>query len=409
MDKLMNKGKSRKVQFENMKATLGFLGEQQAQADLLKASKMRSLMNSYNFIEAYKEKSKVAFTGEEFPHELLFALGIIPLNLQTTTALFSRSDSLNRFISLADEFYLSRDICSNVRCSLGIGLADCLPRPDIVLGNSAPCDGFSKLAYIVSKLYKCKFFILNTPAFINDDSISYLERQMKEVINEISIALNIKFKQENLIETIEYSNKAKEYFCKTTRLCRKARLPGVLRELFEFIVSNPWGKKELVSISRTLYEDAYAESQKKENQKNGKRVLWIGQVPNYSHGLIEYIEKEVEVLYMGCLDDSHEIMLDPKEPLKSIAKRSVMYMWDPVRMGNTISTLCKTFEIEGIILLNAWGCRNLLGINHMFKELKRNSDTKFLTIDVDFMDKDKYAFSQLKNRIDAFTEIINGG
>ena len=407
MDEFVIKDQDREVQYKNMMESLGsHYVAPPVQSDSLKASRMRSLVNSYYFTGAYKNGSKVAFVGEQFPNEFLYALKIIPLNLETMAALLSQSDTIEKYLKLTDEYNFSRDICSNVRSSLGIALANCYPSPDIILGNSYPCDGISKLAHIMSKFYNCNFLVLDTPNFISDDSISYLASQLRRVTHEIEVELNIEFREEELIKVIHYSNEAREYFYKTAQLCRTARLPYVSKELLEIVISNPWGLKELVSVCKMLYEEALERSQKIENKKKGKRILWVGQLPFYSNEIIEYLETELELLYLSALDVDLESMLDPKEPFRSIAKRSMLYMWDPIRIGNNISNICNKYEIDGIILLNVWGCRNMLGINHMLRDLTTKNNLKFLTIDADYLDKEKYSFSHIKNRIAAFLEMI---
>lgn len=409
MDKILDKAQNRGIQYNNMIAAFESQKVQQGlQRKTLKATKMRALVNSYNLTSAYKSNAKVAFTGEEFPQEFLFALKITPINLQTMSALFSRSNTLmlNNYLKLADEYYLTRDICSNVRSAFGIGLADCLPNPDIVFGNSAPCDGFSKLAYYMSKFYNCKFLIIDTPNFVNDESILFLTRQIQVAINEIENELNIKLDEEELLKVVNYSNEAKEYFIKVIELVKKFKLPLIQRELYEFIVSNLWGSKDFVGVCKTLYEEALEQSQKQDSQKSSKRVLWIGQVPNYGYELMDYLEKELDLVFYASLNHANFCMLDINKPLESMAERLMMYSWDPFKRSENIVNIYNMFGIKGIIMQNAWGCRNLIGINNTIRSLTLNCNLKYLTLDADFMDKDKFSFSQVKNRIDAFIEII---
>ena len=394
----------RSIQFKNMTEAFNAKDSKPFSTSPLRSSKMRSLLNSYYFKEAYQHHSKVAFTGEQFPNELLYALNIVSLNLESLAALFSSSNCIMDCIKMSDESYLSRDICSNVRSSFGVAASNYYPKPDLILASSHPCDGLIKLSYFMSKLYNCNYHMLDIPNFINENSVDYLARQLKRLVEEVVKEFNIPFDEDKFREVVRYSNEAKKYFLKTLELCQEANLPHISKETFGLIVSNLWGSKELVSVCKIFYDEAFKESQKAHAMK--KRALWIGQVPFYSNELIAYLENTLELFYLGACDGVHAVLIDENDPWASMAKRSIQYMWEPVRMRKELMEVCQKFKIEGVILLNAWGCRNLLGVNQMLRDAVRDMNLRFLTIDVDYMDKDKFAFSQVKNRVDAFLEII---
>jgi benzoyl-CoA reductase/2-hydroxyglutaryl-CoA dehydratase subunit BcrC/BadD/HgdB len=401
------KDKNRETQYKNMKEAFGDYNARPVEPSrCLKASRKRSLVNAYYIAEAYKNKSKVAYSGEQFPNEILYAFKLISLNIESMAALFSRSDCIEKFLKLTEENNLPRDICSNVRSSLGIALGNCYPSPDIILVNNHPCDGLAKVAYMISKLHECSFLPLDTPNFVNDDSLLYLVKQMKSIMHEIENTLHVKYDEKEFLKVVNYSNEAKEYYGKVIKLNEKHRLPAVSRELYEISASNPWGLKEGIDICKTLYEEALEISSKTEDTSRRKRVLWVGQLPNHTFELIEHLEKSVEIIYWGALMTGNELLLAPDDPLRSIARRSILYMWNSDRLRENIADICHRFQIDGIVTINAWGCRNLLGLNQRLRQFSSENNLKFLTLDADYMDKNNYAFAHVKNRIDAFLEII---
>jgi benzoyl-CoA reductase/2-hydroxyglutaryl-CoA dehydratase subunit BcrC/BadD/HgdB len=400
--------RDRETQYRNMREAVNdYNANSFSQSHCLRASRKRALVNAYYIMEAYKSNSKVAYAGEQFPNEILYAFKLVSLNIESMAALTARSSCIEQFLILAEENNLLRDICSNIRSSYGIALANCYPSPDIIFVNNHPCDGLAKAAYMIGKLHDCSYILLDTPNYINDDSISYLVNQMKNVMNKIADVLNIEYDENEFQKVIKYSNEAKDYYSKIIKLCENCNMPSVSRELYEIFCSNPWGLKEAVDICKTLYEEALEISQKVKNNVKGKRVLWIGQLPNHTFELIEHMEKEVEIIYWGALMSSNELLLDPNEPLISIAQRSIMYMWNSFRLQENIADICARFEISGVVTINAWGCRNLQGLNQSIRQFSIDNDLKYLTLDADYMDKSNYAFSHVKNRIDAFLEIMH--
>lgn len=98
--------------------------------------------------------------------------------------------------------------------------------------------------------------------------------------------------------------------------------------------------------------------------------------------------------------------LDPERPLDSMAERSIAYLWNSERMREQTAVVCEQNHIDCIILVNTWGCRNMMGLSQAVREMSVTKQIKYLSVDVDIRDKNNYSFSQVKNRIDAFLEII---
>lgn len=398
---------NREKQYENFKTLLNSSKEElHRNEDSLKASHLRAIYNSFNINNAYKEDSIVALTGEEFPQEILYALNIIPINLQAMGAMLSRSNTnvLQNCFRQMDRVNMSKDLCSNIRSAFSVAFADLLPEPDIIFGNSAPCDGFSKLAYHVSKMYDCSFMFLDTPDSKNDESIAYLAEQIENSFHEIVDRFNLKWNVIELLKTIRYSNEAKKFYLATLALVKNHQIQDVQRELYELVVANLWGAKELVNITKKLYQEALELSKKSVNNK--KRVIWIGQVPNYAYKFMDYIFDNVDVIFFASFNDAIVSLIDEKNPYESMAKRLINFSWNPFRRADVILDVCKKYNVDGVILQNPWGCRNILGVTNILRNIMTKNKYKCLTIDSDFMDREKLAYSQVVNRCTAFFEIL---
>ncbi|WP_073151110.1 2-hydroxyacyl-CoA dehydratase family protein [Paramaledivibacter caminithermalis] len=377
---------------------------QEEVSNTLKATRMRSIINSYRLVEAYKADSKVAYVGEQFPTEIVYAFNMQAWNIESMAILFAQSVNIEDFFQLSEENFLSRDICSFLRAPFATMHANCYPRPNIVLSNDQPCDCLAKLGYIASQLYNSPYFSLNTPNEINGESINYLVAQINKMILKIEKELSCSFDENNFKKIVEYSNEAKEYYCKTTEILKKSYVPRVSRELLEIFGLNAFGLKETVSLCKVLYEEALEISQKQNTKK--KRVLWMGQAPEGFHEIIKYLERELDIIFSAILWDGTLMSLDIENPIHSIAKRAILFHWHSDRMKENTAMVCDEFGIEAIIIANVWGCRNMLGIRSVIKEVAEEKNLKYLTINLDVMDRNNYAFNQVKNRLDAFLEII---
>ena len=397
-------GQERSVQYQNL---LSLLGEprQDDTGPSLKAGRMRSIVNSHRLSEAYKETSKVAYVSEQFPSEVVFACDAIPWNIESMAIMLAQSVDVNKIFQLTQERELSRDICSFLRGPFGMMLAECYPTPDIVLTNNQPCEGLSKLGFLSGKGYKIPALALHTPNTLDEDSLTYIGKQIENIVSKMKETLGVDPDPDALRSAIEYSNQAREYYKKTLQLLETRRLPGVSRELQELFGMNYFGSKANAQICKVLYEEALELDDG--DAKNKKRVLWIGQVPEESHELLQRMNEVVDIVYWAPLWEANSLVIDQDDPLRSMAERAILYHWSAERMSADILKICESYEIEGFMVAYVWGCRNMMGVSPALRELARSKKLGYLAIDIDLIDRsNNYAFNHIKNRVDAFLELM---
>jgi benzoyl-CoA reductase/2-hydroxyglutaryl-CoA dehydratase subunit BcrC/BadD/HgdB len=398
-------GQRRSVQYQNL---LRLIGDLRPDAEIdgpqLRASRMRSIVNCHRLVEAYKERSRVAYVSEQFPTEIAFAFEAIPWNIESMSNMLAQSADVNRILQLTEEQNLSRDICSFLRGPYGMMLANCYPRPNVVLTNNQPCEGLSKLIYISGKRYSVPILPLHTPDTIDEDSLRYLVKQMQYLISQLEGEFGVELAPDSLRAAVEHSNQAREYFSETIRLLETHKLAGVSRELHEIFGMNYFGAKQNAQICKVLFEEALELA--KGEEKKGKRVMWIGQAPEESHELLQYMNRVVDIVYWAPLWEANALVLDEDEPLRSMAHRAILYHWNAERMRVDTLRMCETFGIEGFVISNVWGCRNMMGINPMLRDLAASRKLKYLTINIDLVDRNNYTFNHIKNRVDAFLELM---
>jgi len=398
-------GEERSAQYKNL---LSLLGEPRRNDDTgpsLKAGQMRSIVNSYRLSEAYKERSKVAYVSEQFPSEIVFACGAIPWNIESMAIMLAQSVDVNRIFQLTQERELSRDICSFLRGPFGMMLADCYPTPDLVLTNNQPCEGLSKLGFMSGKGYEVPALALHTPNRIDEDSLTYVGKQIEHIMSQMKDRLGVEDDPDSLRSAFEHSNQAREYYRKALQMLQARRLPGVSRELQEIFGMNYFGTKENAQICKALYEEALELDEGDVGKK--KRVLWVGQVPEESHELLRRMSQVVDIVYWAPLWEGNSLMLDEDRPLRSVAERAILYHWSAERMSADISRIYEDYEIEGVLVAYVWGCRNMIGVSPALRDLARSKDLAYLAIDIDLIDRsNNYTFNHIKNRVDAFLEIM---
>lgn len=398
---------NRQVQYKNFSAFLGNYKSNKPEEIMgLKSAAMRSIINSYRLREVYNKASIFAYVGEQFPTELLLPFGMIALNIESIAIMLSQSTNAARLVDSAHENNLSSDICSYLRLPYGAMMEDIYPCPDIVISNSQPCDALRKLGYMASKKYNVPFLSLDTPAQVNDESISYLSRQIKNMLKDIESILHVEFSQELFKQAIQYSNELTNYYKKTVFLLQDHSLPEISRELQEIFGMNYMGIKESAILGKTLYEEALEIIKNEDRNIKKKRVLWLGQSPERTNELFQYLGKHVEVMFWSPMWEGTLLELDEEDPICSIAERAILFHWDGERMKKNVSDICKNLNLDGLIVSQVWGCRNMTGISQGIRDIANEHRVKHMTLAVDFTDRNNFSFTYAKNRIDAFLEIL---
>jgi len=371
---------------------------------VLRAARMRSIINCHRLSEAYKERSKVAYVSDQFPTEIVFALDVIPWNIESMAIMLAQTIDVNRVFQLTQERELSRDICSFLRGPCGMMLADCYPTPDMILTNDQPCEGLSKMMFMTGRRYQAPVLGIHSPNRIDEESIVYVERQIEGMISQIGGKLGVEPDPDALRTSIRLSNEAREYYRKTLQILQGHKIHSVSRELQEIFGMNYFGSPENVRLCQALYQDALELSRGPE--KKERRVLWIGQVPEESHELLRHMRQVVDIVFWAPLWAGNTLVIDEHRPLRSIAERAMLFHWNSERMLAELAQMCDAYSIEGFLIVNVWGCRNMLGMTPMFRDYARERKVKCLTINTDLVDRNNYAFNHVKNRVDAFLELM---
>lgn len=380
----------------------------------LKASQKRAQLITYLFLKAYEENSKVVFRNVIMPTEIFYAMGIVPICVETVCSLFASFNLSRRYLNVAEQNNYSRDICSFTRCTLGAAIENYLPTPDFLACTSYYCDDSAKLFYTLSKKYEKDFFLLDIPYDYKDENaVSYLEIQLKEMTRRIEKQLNKKIDPDKLSEAIRLSNEARYYYVKLNDL--RANIPAPISggEAIDYaaMLASTWGSKEIVEVYKTLYKEVKKKVENSVNpgQKTKTRILWRHLRPYHNNSLFDFIENKCQAeIAFEEVNYIHWEEMDPKEPYRSLARKLLAN--PPV--GNfqhwtdaTLSSIDK-YSIDGVISFNHWGCRQLCSGEGILRDILNKKSIPIVDLGGDCIDKRDYSFAQLKTRIQAFLEMI---
>ncbi len=351
-----------------------------------------------------------------FPAEILNAMGVRMLTLETYAALHARSGArLRKMFDRAARKGFSTETCSFLRVLEG---DDRLPTPDFVVGTSEPCQqGERVLADLVRDL-GCldRYHLVHTPIHQNDRSVESIAAGLEAAVGHLERSLGRKMDPGRLKEACALSNEARTIAIRCNHL--RSTSPPLLRGgeaiLFALMFSQLWGKRELVELQRTLLEELLEAKQSVEREigiDDTHRLVWLHLPPFYSSRLMDFIELTCnapvvfeEVNFVGWRE------LDPEEPYRSLARKLLTVGFlDPELRAAEIRHYAGEARITGFLLYNHMFGRCSMADSCFAKRLRGELQTigvPLLVLDGDCLDETIDPCSTT-TKVRAFIEALN--
>jgi benzoyl-CoA reductase/2-hydroxyglutaryl-CoA dehydratase subunit BcrC/BadD/HgdB len=302
--------------------------------------------------------------------------------------------------------------------------------PDFMIGDSGTCNFHLKWWRTWERHYNYKIptFIFEKPYIpprmkmdqIEDHYMDYTIKQIKDALQFLARVSGQEFDEERLKQTVQYSAEASELFNEVFELRKNRPCPAGSEDILSCIMPVvQWsGTKKAVDYYRELRDEvkALVEQGKGPVAKEEFRLLFDNIPPWFSLGIFNYVHNfnavsvvETYTRYFHMARGN--IRMDPDKPYESLARK---YLYSCTFMSSVHETvhdfvagLCKDYQIDGIISYVLYGCKIASGFLPLQKHiLERDYGIPTLIIEGDMVDPRDYADAQVKNRIDAFMEML---
>ena len=351
-----------------------------------------------------------------FPAELLNALGVRSLTLETYAALFARSQrKVKHAFDQAACKGFSGETCSFLRVLEGVEL----PPPAAIVSTSQPCQQGERIFRDLARNYHVEedFFSLHTPAAggAGDFNVEVLAEDLERSVRMLEKRTGLAMSAGRLAEACRHSNEARHYslLCNELRCANPPLVRGGQMIYFATIFSQLWGRPELTAIQKKLYEELLALSEEKHGLtfSDTHRLLWLHLPPFYDRTLLDFLELRQrasivfeEVNFIGWEP------LDPADPYRSLARKLLTTgFMDPDLRVRSIAEQGRKFKINGCILYNHGFGRCSMAdssfIKHLREELNQAA-VPLLVLDGDCVDTTIDPCST-ETKISAYVEALN--
>ncbi len=351
-----------------------------------------------------------------YPSEILNALGVRSLTLETYAALFARNQKrIKSYLDKASFKGYSSETCSFLRILEGMDV----PIPDFGVSTSEPCQQGERIFNDLARSYnfKDKFYSVQTPITHNDEfCVETIAEGLEHSVKLMEKSLGIKMSKDRLAEACHLSNEAREISlkCNDLRFSSPPLIRGSVAIYFSVIFSQLWGKKELIDMQNQFYEELL--EKKEEVEKNftleeTHRVMWMHLPPFYNTNLLDFIEMQSNLpIVFEEVNFTGWIKLDPNDPYRSLARKILTCgILDPELRVKLLIEVAQKAKLNGIVLYNHGFGRCSMAdasfIKHTREELK-NINLPMLVLDGDCMDPTIDPCSTY-TKIEAFSEALN--
>ena len=380
----------------------------------MKSVSMRANTTRREFFS--KARAPMVWRNLFFPTEILNALGVKMLTLETYAALFARnSKRTKKALDIAAYKGFAGETCSFLRVLEGTDL----PKPEFGVSTSQPCQQGERIFQDLARQYNFsdRFYSLHTPINAEDpNSVEQIAEGLEEAVVLMEKALGMKMDMGRLAEACRLSNEAAEISkkCNELRWSSPPLIRGAEGVYNAVLFSQLWGKKELVDIQKQFYEDLCIKkewAEKHYRREDTHRLLWLHLPPFYDTKILDFIELTCRApIVFEEVNFVDWEMLNPDDPYRSLARKllTVGYL-DPKLRVNYISSNAEKSGLNGCILYNHGFGRCSLSDSCFAKHLREELDKvglPLLTLDGDCMDPTTDPCSTT-TKISAFVEALN--
>ena len=381
----------------------------------MKSISMRANSTRREFFSKSKQLPMV-WRNLFFPTEILSALGVRMLTLETYAALFARNSKRTKHaLDIAAYKGFAGETCSFLRVLEGTDL----PKPDFGVSTSQPCQQGERIFQDLARQYNFsdRFYSLHTPVNADDpNSVEQIAQGLEEAVFLMEKALGVKMDKGRLAEACVLSNEAAVISkkCNDLRFTSPPLIRGTEGVYNAILFSQLWGRKELVEIQEQFYQDLLIKKEWAEKHykiEDTHRLLWLHLPPFYDTKILDFIEKTCHApIVFEEVNFVDWKLLDPEDPYRSLARKLLTVGFlDPKLRVRYIKDNAIKAGLNGCVLYNHGFGRCSLSDSCFAKHLREELDLiglPLLTLDGDCMDPTTDPCSTT-TKISAFIESLN--
>ena len=370
--------------------------------------------------------------------ELLQAFDVAPVYPEVNALQSAMRQRSAGFIREAERAGHSEDVCSYVKCDLGMMMqgnvgptGERIPPPNLLLLSFTGCFTFMKWFELLREQYGCDTAMLHVPyqgdGQITDEMRAYVVEQLqREVIPKLEKATGRRFELDKLREALARSAKAEDDLAAVFHAARHR--PSPIDAYFGgvYYIGPIFTSFRGSEDACRYYADLRAEVEARVAAHEGpttpegpieeKFRLVMEGPPNWTSfrdfWKIFYDEGAVAVASTYTqVGGTYErgFRHDPTRPLESLAEyclRCYTNLSLPSRIG-VLCDMIRDYDADGFVVHSVKSCNSFsAGQLHLLREVERRTGIPGGFIESDLVDARYYGQANIKNRIESYLQML---
>jgi len=398
----------------------------------LRSSKeLWSIVPKY-YAEAHAAKAEGKLVGWMPPMngaiEVFRAMDIVPVMPENWSPVCAATGLAPECMEAAEKMGYSRDLCGYLRNAIGYiheGMKKPdqplggLPAPDFILAFGGGCIPAMKIFQSFTEHFDVPAYIADGPQIppeqMTDEVISFASEQFWDFIHWLEDLKGEKLDMDRLKEVVRLSDRACELWDEAMDYRRFVPTPFSAAEIgVMFVMVVLPGTQEAVDFLERFRDEV------KERAEQGIgcvpqerfRLFWDNIPLWYNMGLFNYFEKFGAVVVAETYSAAWSIRLDPENAIESLVRKSMLSfpLVSNVSLQKRIDMVldsCRKYKIDGAILHSNKSCKPIsLGQMDVRRALMDSLEIPSVMFEADHMDVRDWNEAQVKNRLDAFMDML---
>jgi benzoyl-CoA reductase/2-hydroxyglutaryl-CoA dehydratase subunit BcrC/BadD/HgdB len=381
---------------------------------------MRMAIDYYaRVLSASKKKKFIAAYSLGCPVEILYAMQIVPFQLEATGWLLTMlTGDAGQLLQASSEIGLATEICSVHRLLAGAFWRQMLPRPNAVIWTNIPCENSAKAGPLFASLNECAGFFLDHPYRDAPREEGYLVSELINLISFLEKESGHRLSFSRLTEAINQTKRQIELCQEISELRKKVPSPfpsfTFLRMFMTLLLLG--GQTEGTEYLKTLRQELATKARQRKGKAASERfrLIDLNLPPLYFIGSLKTLFQEygvVEVINPFFLD-WRPLDLDASQPLQSLARKSLMNplmgICDPLGRDTLkrLEQYVREYRIDGAINYAHIGCGSFGGASRLVREALKKAGVPTLDLSCDITDPTVAPPEEMREQIVRFVELL---
>lgn len=376
--------------------------------------------------EARAAGKKIAWVTGLVPVEVLFAMDVVPVFPENYNAFAAAKQMGGELCEAAEMRGFTANLCSYGRVNLGVcftgkGPYGALPEPDLLFATRNVCGTHPKWWEVLAQYYQKPLFVLDVPQVderLKAHQVEYFRAQFPKLVSCLEELTGRRFDWDRFEEVMRLSATAGELWTEIMNL-RKARpCPISSADIFTdmFVVVTIPGTQVAVDLLKNLRDEVRArvESGRGVVAEEKFRLLWDNIAIWYNLGLMNYLERygAVSVIETYTCYTGWGATMNLENGLVEALIEKYVPGYLNVDLDSKIDLvlrIAKEYQLDGALLFSNRSCKPYSVGQYDIKYALEANGVPAVMFEADMVDERAFSEAAVKNRLDAFLEMLQEG